>query len=152
MKLAEALILRADMHKKIESLTQRIKGNCRVQDGEEPGEDPQKLLTDAFRLLQDQEQLVCKINAANLSTKVADGTTMMEALAARDRLTKQHKILKEAASSSRNESTYYSNSEIKWKAVLKVDSLEKQADDLSKKLRELNTSIQAANWNADLPE
>jgi chaperonin cofactor prefoldin len=35
---------------------------------------------------------------------------------------------------------------------MKVDGLEKQADDISKKLRELNTSIQAANWASDLPE
>jgi chaperonin cofactor prefoldin len=35
---------------------------------------------------------------------------------------------------------------------MKVDGLEKQADDISTKLRELNTSIQAANWASDLPE
>lgn len=112
MKLAEALMLRADMNKKIASLTERINGNCKVQDGK----------------------------------------TMMEALAERDRITKQHAILKSAASSSRNQGSYYSNSEIKWKAVMKVDGLEKQADDISKKLRELNTSIQAANWASDLPD
>ena len=152
MKLAEALILRADMNKKIASLTERINGNCKVQDGEQPGEDPQALLIDSFRILQEHEQLVCKINEANLAIKLPNGKTMMEALAERDRITKQHAILKSAASSSRNQGSYYSNSEIKWKAVMKVDGLEKQADDISKKLRELNTAIQAANWASDLPE
>ena len=62
-------------------------------------------------------------------------------------------ILKAAAASSRNQlHNYYSNSEIKWKSVMKVDGLEKQADDVSKKLRELNTAIQAANWNGDIPD
>jgi hypothetical protein len=153
MKLAEALILRADMNKKIASLTERINGNCKVQEGEEPGEDPQELLIDTFRILQEHEQLVCKINLANVTIKLPNGKTMMEALAERDRIAKQHAILKAAAASSRNQlHNYYSNSEIKWKSVMKVDGLEKQADDVSKKLRELNTAIQAANWNGDIPD
>lgn len=130
----------------------RINGNCKVQDGEEPGEDPQELLIDTFRILHEHELLVCEINIANLAIRMPNGKTMMEALAERDRITKQHAILKGAASSSRNQSSYYSNSEIKWKAVMKVDGLEKQADDISKKLRELNTAIQAANWAADIPD
>jgi hypothetical protein len=78
MKQAEALILRADMNKKIASLTERINGNCKVQEGEEPGEDPQELLIDTFRILQEHEQLVCKINLANVTTKLPNGKTMME--------------------------------------------------------------------------
>ena len=35
-------------------------------------------------------------------------------------------------------------------AILEVSKLQKQADDLAKKLRELNGLIQQANWEADL--
>lgn len=150
MKLADALLLRSDMNKKLASLSTRIAGNCKVQDGEIPGEDPQKLIEEAFRILQEFEKLVGRINRTNLVVKIANGKTMMEAIAERDRINAQHKLLKEAADGCRVQSNYYSNSEIKWKPVLKVDGLEKQADDLSKKVRELNSAIQEANWANEL--
>ena len=40
MKLAEALIIRADLQKKSASLRDRIGTNCKVQEGESPSEDP----------------------------------------------------------------------------------------------------------------
>ena len=150
MKLADALLLRSDMNKKLASLTERIKGNCRVQDGEKPGEDPQKLLEEAFRIIQELEQLVGRINRTNLVVLLSNGKTMMEAIAERDRLATQHRLLKSAAEACRIENNYYSNSEIKWKPVLKVDSLEKQADDIAKKIRELNSAIQETNWTHEL--
>lgn len=150
MKLAEALLLRSDMNKKLASLAERIKGNCRVQDGDEPGEDPQKLLNTAFRILQEQEILISRINRTNIGCKLPTGKSMMESIAERDRLNAQHRLLKEATAACRIENVHYSNSEIKWRAVLKVDALEKQADDLSKKIRELNSSIQEANWTNEL--
>lgn len=152
MKLADALLLRSDMNKKIASLIDRIKGNCRVQEGEQPGEDPQKMLAEAFRVMQELEQLVGRINRSNLVIKLASGKSMMEAIAERDRLTSQHNLLKQTAMACRVEPSYYGTSEIKWKTVLRVDSLENQADDLSKKIRELNSAIQEANWKNDLIE
>ena len=152
MKLAEALLLRGDINKKLQSLKERIVGNCRVQVGDEPGEDPQKLLQESFRILQDLQSLIYKINKTNVLSSLPSGRTMMQAISERDQLTAQHKLLKDTAAASRIEGNYYSQSEIKWRAVFKVESLEKQADDISKKLRELNSEIQQANWSIDLIE
>ncbi len=44
MKLAEALLLRADLQKKTSSLRERIVANAVVQEGDEPREDPKALL------------------------------------------------------------------------------------------------------------
>ena len=44
MKLAEALILRADLQKRLEQLRQRLILNAQVQEGEQPAEDPESLL------------------------------------------------------------------------------------------------------------
>ena len=98
MKLADALLLRSDINKRLSSLMERIKGNCLVQDGEVPGEDPQKLMEEAFRLHQELEQLIGRINRTNVVVKLANQRTMMESIVERDRLTGQHKLLKEAAS------------------------------------------------------
>lgn len=46
MKLAEALILRADYQKRIAQLQQRLIRSARVQEGEQPPEDPQELVTE----------------------------------------------------------------------------------------------------------
>ncbi len=40
MKLAEALIIRADLQKKFASLRERVGVNCKVQEGETPSENP----------------------------------------------------------------------------------------------------------------
>ncbi len=44
MKLAMALSERADLQCRIAELGRRLNSNARVQDGEEPAEDPQELL------------------------------------------------------------------------------------------------------------
>ena len=48
MKLAEGLMLRSDIQKKLASLRERISRNAVVQEGNKPHEDPQKLMKEAF--------------------------------------------------------------------------------------------------------
>jgi hypothetical protein len=64
MKLAEALLLRADMQKKLASLRERIGQNAVVQEGEQPHEDPNKLLKEAVEVLGQFERLVAAVNRA----------------------------------------------------------------------------------------
>ena len=45
MKLAEALLLRADLQKKVISLKKRIGENAKVQEGDTPSENPVELLS-----------------------------------------------------------------------------------------------------------
>ena len=40
--------------------------------------------------------------------------------------------------------------EIKWVATVDVSKLQKQSDDLAKRLREVNALIQETNWRAEL--
>ena len=44
----------------------------------------------------------------------------------------------------------YSVREIKWVATLDVQKLQRQSEDLSKKIRELNGRIQETNWKVEL--
>jgi len=44
MKLAEALILRSDLQKRIEQLRHRLTNNAKVQEGDAPAEKPEALL------------------------------------------------------------------------------------------------------------
>ena len=46
MKLAEALILRADLQKRIDQLRVRLNNNAKVQENDEPSEKPEELLNE----------------------------------------------------------------------------------------------------------
>ncbi len=150
MKLAEALLLRADVQKKIASLRERVVANAVVQEGDEPHEDPSKLMNEAVGAMEELEELVARINRTNLETKLVDGRTLTRAIAKRDTLVQHHALVQAAIAGSRKEPERYSVREIKWVATLKIGKLQKQADDLAKKIRELNAKIQEVNWQTDL--
>ena len=44
MKLAEALSIRKDLQTRISDLTTRLVNNVKIQEGDEPAEDPKDLL------------------------------------------------------------------------------------------------------------
>lgn len=150
MKLAEALLLRSDLQKKIASLRDRIVSNAVVQQGDKPHEKPADLMKQAVGAMGDLEDLVTKINRTNLEAKLPDGRTITEAIARRDTLAAQHQLYIAAIAGSKKEPDRYSAREIKWVATLEVAKLQKQADDIAKKLRELNGHIQKTNWSTDL--
>ncbi len=152
MKIAEALLLRADMQKKLASLRNRIGRNAVVQEGDEPHEDASKLIEESFSVLKELEALVFKINQANLKNQLPDGRSLTEAIARRDTLVAQHSLLQYSIASTQKEPDRYSMTEIKWVAMLKVGNLQKQSDDLAKKIRELNAAIQESNWRAEIEE
>lgn len=84
MKLAEALLLRSDQQKKLASLKQRINANVLVQDGDEPSEDPNELIKQVFALIQESNQLICRIHLTNaqaddLSAKLRDVNIKIQA-------------------------------------------------------------------------
>ena len=149
MKLAEALIERADLQKRIDQLEDRLQSNALVQDGEEPAEDPVVLLAELTTLSTSLEDLITRINLTNAQTTV-DGKSLTALIAKRDCLTKRrpvHRHVHTAASSTAMRSR---GTEIIVKSTVPVREMQKTVDDLAKALRETDTAIQAANWSADL--
>lgn len=84
MRLAEALVLRADEQKKIAQLKQRLERVVKVQEGEQPAEDPQLLMIDLENTIRSLTVLVKKINKTNAQTDFTAGVTLADALAERD--------------------------------------------------------------------
>lgn len=150
MKIAEALMLRSDMQKKLASLKQRIANNVVVQEGDTPHEDPNTLLSEAAGIQDELEALIVRINRANQVCRLADGRALSDVVARRDTLVARHALLQHAIAATNKEPDRYSMKEIKWVAMIKVAALQKRADDLAKSLREINTAIQEANWKSEL--
>ena len=151
MKLAEALQERADLNRKIAELTDRLRTNALVQEGEKPLEDPAALLKELDKATARLGKLMAQINLTN-STAVVEGRTITERLAERDALTLQlssYRSLIEAASQSTRRAR---GTEIKILPTVDVAVLQKKADAMAKKLRENDNLLQQANWTTDLQE
>lgn len=151
MKLAKALLIRADQKKKILSLRQRIAQNVLLQEGDAPREDVARLLAECFAVIAEQQALVLRINAANATARLPDGRALAEVLAAREVLMQQHSVLKSAIEAANKDTERYSMREIKWVAQIDVAALQQQMETLAHEIRELNVQIQEANWQVLLP-
>ncbi|GAB1688587.1 DIP1984 family protein [Krasilnikovia sp. M28-CT-15] len=152
MKLAEALALRADASRRADQLRSRVSGSARYQEGETPAEDAASLLAEAGAVLDELESLIRRINRTNAATPV-EGGTLTDALARRDVLRLRHGIVTSAADAAAGEGQRgfrQLRSELKMIPALPVADLRRQADDLARQLREVDTLIQRTNWEADL--
>ncbi len=150
MKLAEALVLRADVQKRIEQLRNRLRQSALVQEGEQPPENPLALLDEMAELLTQLEQLIVRINRTNMQAALADGLNLTAALAQRDVLDMRISLIETLAETAANRIERYGRSEIKKVATVDVAALRRQLAALARQRRELDTAIQATNWTTDL--
>ena len=152
MKLAEALVLRADIQKRVEQLRGRLTASALVQEGEQPPEDPQTLLAELDQLLDQLAGLIIAINRTNLQTPLADQASLTAALARRDVLDLRLDMLNTVANTASQRLDRYGRSEIRRIPTVDVAALRKEIDRVAQRRRELDTSIQATNWATELVE
>ena len=150
MKLALALSERADIQSRITNLAERLNRNAKVQEGEEPTEDPIVLMEELDSLYEKLEALITRINHTNNETK-CDDVYLTDLLARRDcldgRINKLRSFLKNASDLT---GRYYSKAEIKTYSTVSVPKLQKKVDELSKEYRVLDDKIQEINWTTEL--
>ena len=150
MKLAEALILRSDCQKRIEQLRQRLVRSAKVQEGETPPEQPQALIAELDATINQLVDLIKRINKTNSLTNLEEGMTISDALAQRDTLLLKRSVYTSLVDAAAYQQARYSASEIKSFSTVNVAELQTQTDRLSRECRELDTKIQASNWNTEL--
>lgn len=152
MKLAEALILRADAQSRIHQLRERLMRAAKVQEDEDPPEDPQGLLTELETTLADFNRLVKQINRTNASTSFDGGGTLTDALADRDTLWLERGAITAVINAATAQNFRYGRSEIRYITTVNVADLQRRSDDVARRYRELDAQIQALNWQVDLIE
>jgi hypothetical protein len=156
LKLAEALLLRADRRRTFEQLRNRAQASARHQEGEEPPEDANALLVEAEEALDELETLIRRINNTNSVTTLADGRTLTAVLAERDALSLRYALLSgladAGAGNAQGRIGRQMRSELRVLAAVPVAELRHRADDVARRHRELDALIQQANWNTDLAE
>ena len=149
MKLAEALNQRADLQKRIAQLKERLSNNVKVQEGDQPAENPEDLFSELSNSLKELETMIVRINKTNQETRW-NGKTLTEMIAAKDVLSMHLSTLRSVLDAANVRSDRYSRNEIKFVRTIDVNLLQKRVDELSRDLRELDSRLQQANWMTDL--
>lgn len=149
MKLAEALSLRADLLKSIAQLKSRLKECSKVQEGDEPSENPDEVLVLLEKKFPELEDLIYRINYTNMHIKV-NNMNLTQMIAKKDVLTLRISALREVLHYVVERENHFTRNEIKFIRYLDVAKLRKQIDSLAQELRLLDMHIQSANWSANL--
>jgi len=150
MKLAEALAERSDCQTRLEDIKKRLARSARVQEGEQPAEDSAELLSESERVFARLLELVSSINRTNSKTPFDEMRTISDAIAERDITGKKRDFLAGIADAASTRQDRYSKSEVKFVATVSIAQLQRQADQLSKSFRELDTKLQELNWQTEL--
>ena len=150
MKLAEALSERAEAQRQYEQLHQRILRVARVQEGDEPAENPEELLTEANKVLDRLDLLIRRINKTNTETQFDERYSLTDAIAFRDMALKRRKLYSDLATKASTTQERYTRTELRYISTVKVKDMQSRVDQLAKEYRELDTKIQRLNWEADL--
>lgn len=151
MKLAEALILRADTQKRIAQLKERLLLNAKVQAGDQPAEKPESLLAELEEATCQLIALICTINRANAAAQV-EGRSLADLLAERDARMAQAAILRTFLAGAAAKVDRYSQKEIALLSTVDVAAKQKEVDALARKIRNMDLKIQEKNWLTEVPD
>jgi len=148
MKLAEALLLRSDLIKKIEHIQNRIRPVLIVSDDKKPQEDPTKLIAELRTAIQELETLVIRINKTNNEINFNGEGSLMEALAKRDSL----KMLSEKLRNIRYAAQIDNSGDANLKTTIDIKKLQTEMDQTGRAFREIDSKIQELNWLTELKD
>jgi hypothetical protein len=152
MMLADALLERAEAQARLADLKRRIAENARVQEGDDPAEDPTELLEEADQVIGRLRELIVAINVTNAATRLPDGATITETLARREELGARIRLLTDAAGKAADRFPRFGRAEIRDVAMLDVRDLRLRADRVAQERRDLERQLQQANWTTELLE
>jgi len=150
MKLAEALLLRVDLQKKLRQIESRLVKNAKKQGDEQPSEHPNDLLTEFDECNNQWEELVQKINRTNSLTDFEPGISIADMIVKRDAIKQKLNALYKLSESATIVLDRYSRSEIVQRSTVSVPEIQKQINEVSKSYREIDTKLQSLNWGIDL--
>lgn len=152
MKLAEALINRADLHKRIAQVKGRLLENVRIQEGDVPAFQPETLLGELDDLFASYQRMIRQINATNIQTEFEEGVTLTDALAERDVLAMRRNIYQEAMKAAMYRQDRFMRTELRYQSTIDLVDYQQRYDDLARRYRQLDTRIQELNWSTELIE
>ncbi|HEY7802388.1 MAG TPA: DIP1984 family protein [Dehalococcoidia bacterium] len=150
--LADALIMRADLQRRITQLKERLLRNAKIQEGDAPAEDPADLMRQLEDVTANLVSLIQRINRTNSTSMLDDGMSISDAIARRDGIRTRHQIYRELAAAATITQGRTTRSEVKFRSTVSVKDVQRIADDLAREYRDLDTQIQSINWTKQLAD
>ena len=150
MKLAEALSVRSDLQERLYQLETRLDNNSKVQEGDDPNEDPTALLAELDTVTSQLEEMIGRINVTNGATEASDGRTLAQLVAHRDVMKRKAQMLRNFLDSASSTVSRHSASEIRIVSTVDVKPLRKTADEVAEDVRKTDMAIQELNWTTEL--
>jgi DNA repair ATPase RecN len=152
MKLAEALIERAELQRQNRTILHHIEENVRLPEDEEPTAAVEKLMRQYEANMHRLSELIRRINKTNCMTEMAGGT-ITDAIARRDCLASNisaYTDIYENVTSHAHDRFRDGETRVKYVRHLNSDELKDKIDGLSKEFRLLDTELQGKNWTTEL--
>lgn len=149
MKIAEALLLKKEYQENISSLKERLYANVKIPVDDVIFEDSESLLEKMLKTEDKLKDLTIKLNHRNLNAETSSGKLLADVIAERQTLMSKKKHL-DYIMHKVNREGYSSRSEGAMKVTLDLNNIQKEINKVAKEYRELNSELQAANWNIDL--
>lgn len=160
MLLAEALDERKKLRKALDSLTKELPDllTFEVEEGVDPAqktEDAREAIAAIGTTLDRIEQINVGINALNSTAKLENGTTVMEAIAHRDRLMTAHRLYEHTLVSVKStlagdRYSFRKKDDIKRESVLSIRDLQATLNGIAKEVADLDIAIQKVNWSVEI--
>lgn len=150
MKLAEALIERAEIQKKNGQLIKRIQNNVKVQEGDVPAEKHEMLIDEYEKNMIRFLELVQRINNTNNKTAFDEKMNISDAIARRDYISSRIGAYRGIYEATTIKFDRYNRHEVKFVRSIDVAELQDKINTLFKEYRELDTKLQGINWTIDL--
>ena len=133
----------------IDQLEDRLKSIVKIQEGDEPDEAAEDLLSELQNAAVQLEDVIYRVNRTNLHA-VIDGEPITKLIARKDVLTREVGILRNVLKVASAQESRYSRNEIKYVRTIDTAELRKKVDRLSAELRRVDLRIQEANWMFEL--
>ena len=150
MKLAELLMNRADLDKKIRSIKARLTQNAKIQEGENSLEDTTDLLNELVECLVEYERVVKLISNTNYQTKVNKTESLLDFILKKEVLGKKHSALTNLYEAATTKEDRYRQSEIKFISNINGKEVQKMISKCAKEYRETDMKIQETNWKTEV--
>lgn len=150
MKLAEALLLRVDLQKRMRQIEARLVKNAKMQGEEGPSEQPEDLLAEFDECNRQWAETIMRINRTNSFTKTEEGISIADLIVRRDAIKQKLNALYKLSDAATIEIGRYSRSEIIQRSAVSVPEVQKQISGLAKTYREADTQLQSLNWSTEL--
>lgn len=121
----------------------RLDNSARIQEGEEPAEDPNELFAEADRVYERLLKLIRAVNRTNSRSEFDNDRSIFDAIVESDVLAKRREFLLGVSECGNRWTDFHT-------PTVPVEELRAQADKLAKRYRELDLQIQELNWKTDL--